>query len=54
MTIELGEFCARLSEKVRSPELIAGFHYTSEANGVLKATEADFRISFDKFVNTPV
>lgn len=53
-TIELGEFCARLSEKVRSPELIAGFHCTCEAKGVLKDTAAAYTARFDEFINTPV
>lgn len=52
--LTLTEFCARLSETVRRPELISAFEYTELAAGHLKDTAEAFQARFDTFVNTPV
>lgn len=52
--LTLTEFCTRLSESVRSPELIAGFEFTQKAAGNHKSTEAAYRARYEAFVNTPV
>jgi hypothetical protein len=51
--IELSEFCRRLSESVRKPELIAGFEHVQTNAGNFKSTEAAYRAAFDEFVNAP-
>lgn len=53
-TITLDEFCQRLSETVRRPELIAGFYSTASASGAHADTQAGYQSRFDIFINTPV
>lgn len=52
--ITLTEFCTRLSETVRRPELIGAFEHASKAAGRLKATSEAFQAAFTKFRNKPV
>ena len=52
--VALDEFCGRLSETVRSPEVIGGFHYTERAAGRLRGTFEAYRARFDEFINKPV
>lgn len=52
--VSLDEFCSRLSETVRSPEMIAAFHHTERAAGRVRGTPEAYKASFDKFVNQPV
>jgi hypothetical protein len=51
--LELEEFCRRLSETVRSPELIGGFEHTQKVAGIYKNTQAGFQAAFNEFVNAP-
>lgn len=52
--ITLTEFCIRLSEKVRRPELIAAFEHVEKRGGNVKGTSEAFQARFDSFVKTPV
>lgn len=52
--ITLVEFCSRLSETVRRPELIGAFEHASKAAGKFKASAEDFAADFEKFRNKPV
>lgn len=52
--LSLTEFCTRLSETVKRPELIGAFEFTERRAGRNKATEAEYRSRFDAFVKTPV
>ena len=52
--ITLTEFCVRLSETVRKPELIAGFEHVERRAGRLQDTDEAFRSRYDQFVNAPV
>lgn len=52
--LSLTDFCTRLSETVKRPELIGAFEFTERKAKRIKATEAEFRTRFDAFVNTPV
>ena len=54
ITLSLVDFCTRLSETVKRPELIGAFEFRERAAKRMKATEAEFRARFDEFVNTPV
>lgn len=54
VALTITEFCARLSESVRRPEIIGAFHAVEKRAGRVKDTEANFRARFDTFVNTPV
>lgn len=54
ITLSLVEFCTRLSETVKRPELIGAFEFRERTAGRTKATEAEFRARFDEFINTPV
>jgi hypothetical protein len=47
--IDLDEFCARLSERVRKIPLISGFAADCRKNGHLRDTEASYRVAFDAF-----
>jgi hypothetical protein len=53
-TITISEFCSRLSESLRKPELIGAFHSTEVAAGTVRATAQAFQAHFDEFVNKPV
>ena len=53
-SMTLDEFCLRLSETVRSPELIAGFHHVERAAGRLRGTFDEYSTRFDAFRNQPV
>lgn len=52
--LSLTDFCTRLSETVKRPELIGAFEFTERRANRLKATEAEFRARFDAFINAPV
>jgi hypothetical protein len=52
--MSLADFCARLSETVRRPELIGAFEHVERKAGRKQATEAEFRARYDEFVNKPV
>lgn len=52
--LSLDEFCARLSETVKSPELIGAFHYSERAAGSPHATSEAFKARFEAFRNAPV
>ena len=54
ITLSLTEFCTRLSETVKRPELIGAFHSNETRAKRVKATEAEFKKRYDEFVNTPV
>ena len=51
--LTLTEFCARLSETVKSPELIGAFEFHERTAGRLKATAEEFQARFDEFTNKP-
>lgn len=53
-TITIAEFCMRLSESLRKPELIGAFHSVEVAAGVQRDTAAAFEARFTEFVNKPV
>lgn len=48
------EFCTRLSEKHRTPELIGAFHAEEVGAGHVKDTESAFASRFSAFANRPV
>ncbi len=52
--LTLTEFCARLSETVKRPELIGSFHHSEKVNGNLVGTASEFQSRYDAFVNKPV
>lgn len=52
--LSLDDFCRILSETVKSPELIGGFHYTERAAGRLSGTSEAYKARFDEFINKPV
>ena len=52
--VTLTEFCTRLSESVRRPELLAAFEYRERKAGANKDTTEAFQARFDKFLVTPV
>ncbi len=52
--LPLDEFCRRLSETVKRPELIGGFEFFERRAGRLKDTEVAYRGRFDVFVKTPI
>lgn len=52
--VSLDEFCTRLSETVKSPEMIGGFHYTERAAQRMRGTSEAFKARFDAFCNKPV
>jgi hypothetical protein len=52
--ISLDEFCSRLSETVKSPESIGGFHFTERAADRMRGTFEAYRARFDAFLNKPV
>lgn len=52
--LSLTDFCTRLSETVKRPELIGAFEFTERRAKRIKATEAEFRARFDAFINAPV
>jgi hypothetical protein len=52
--LTLTEFCRRLSERVRSPELIGAFEHSEKAAGKTRDTEVAFRARFDAFTKKPV
>lgn len=54
VSLSLTEFCVRLSETVRRPELIGAFESVEKASGRSKATEPEFRARYDAFVNKPI
>lgn len=51
--ITLTEFCTRLSETLRRPELIGAFEFVERNAGRVKATQEAFKSRFDKFINSP-
>lgn len=54
VSLTLTDFCTRLSETVRRPELIGAFEHIQKAAGGSRATEAEFRSRFTAFINKPI
>lgn len=54
VVLTLVDFCTRLSETVRRPELIGGFNADQKAAGHHHDTEAAYRARFDAFINKPI
>lgn len=52
--LTLTEFCVRLSETVKSPELIGAFESTEKRAGTIKDSAAGYQARYDAFINTPV
>lgn len=52
--VTLAEYCRRLSETVRRPELISAFEHRMRTAGVMRDTVEAFRGRYDAFVTTPV
>lgn len=52
-TMSLTDFCARLSETVKRPELIGAFEFAERHAKRIKATEAVFRARYEAFITTP-
>lgn len=52
--LSLTEFCKRLSETVKRPELIGGFEASERLAGNRQDTEDAFRSRFETFINKPV
>lgn len=52
--VSLDEFCTRLSETVKTPEIIGGFHYTERAAGNMRGTFEAYKARFDAFLTKPV
>lgn len=53
-TLSLQEFCRRLSETVKHPELIAGFEYSERVAGNTEGTLDKFQAAYSAFVIKPV
>lgn len=54
ISLSLTDFCIRLSESVRRPEMIGAFEAVERRAGRVKASESEFRSRYDAFVNKPV
>lgn len=52
-TLSLTEFCTRLSETVKRPELIGAFEHVERRAGRNSATDAEFRARYNEFINAP-
>jgi hypothetical protein len=52
--MKLQEFCLRLSETVKSPELIAGFYHVELVSGVTSDSLDAYKARFELFRNLPV
>lgn len=52
--LSLVEFCTRLSESVKRPELIGGFEFIERRAGRVKDTASAYQQRFDAFIKTPV
>lgn len=52
--LSLQEFCMRLSETVKRPELISGFEHMARAGGLTSATQPEFQSAYDSFLNKPI
>lgn len=52
--LSLTDFCIRLSESVRRPELIGAFEFSERTAGRVKATAKVFQVRFEEFANKPV
>lgn len=52
--LSVAEFCARLSETVKRPELLNAFAATEQRAGRVSDTSDKFRARFDAFINQPV
>jgi len=52
--VTLTEFCTRLSEKVRRPELISAFEFVERRAGRVKDAPDAYQARFDAFLKTPV
>ena len=52
--LSLSDFCARLSETVRRPELIGAFESVEKSAGSAWAAESVFRERFDAFANKQI
>lgn len=53
LPLTLTDFCLRLSESLRRPELIGAFEFHERTAGRLKATAEEFQARFDEFTNKP-
>lgn len=51
--ISLNEYCTRLSETVKRPELIGAFHATEKAAGHLAGLPAEFEQRYNDFITKP-
>lgn len=51
--LTLTDFCIRLSETVRRPELIGAFEFHERVNGRLKASAEEFQTRFVEFTTKP-
>ena len=54
ITSSLTEFCMRVSQTVRRPELIGAFEHVERTAGRTTDTEAAYRARFDAFLNKPI
>ena len=54
VSLSLTDFCIRLSETVRRPELIGAFEFTERQAGQTQGTEPEFRARFAAFSSKPV
>lgn len=52
-TMTLVEFCTRLSETERRPELIAAFEHHAKKSNLKRETWEGFKSRFDAFVTLP-
>lgn len=52
--LSVNDFCTRLSETVRRPELIGAFAHVQQKQGIVSDTPEAFRARFDAFINQPV
>ena len=52
--LSLVDFCARLSETVKRPELIGAFEFVERTAGRTADTEEAFRARFSAFTKKPV
>lgn len=51
--LTISEFCARMSETVRRPELIGAFAAIETGAGRIQSSASDFASRFAAFVNQP-
>lgn len=54
VSLSLVDFCTRLSETVKRPELIGAFEFSERRADRVTGTDAEYRARFAEFANTPV